>query len=91
VDDYWQDSSSLSRAYKGLDADRVKILLSHNPDINDEVAPYMKIDLILSGHTHGGQVVVPFIGQPIVPSRFGQKYRSGLAATAPGKPIRPGA
>ncbi len=78
VDDYWQDSSSLSKACKGLETDSVKIVLSHNPDINDEVAPYMKIDLIISGHTHGGQVVLPFIGQPIVPSRFGQKYRAGL-------------
>ena len=79
VDDYWEPTSSLSRAYKGLDEKRVKILLSHNPDVNEEIELLGKrIDLVISGHTHGGQVVMPFIGQPVMPSRFGQKYRAGL-------------
>ncbi|MDH5509239.1 MAG: metallophosphoesterase [Nitrospinota bacterium] len=78
VDDYWQSSCSIHRAYQGLDKDSVNILLSHNPDINDDVPPQMRIDLILSGHTHGGQIYLPFIGCPVVPSKFGQKYISGL-------------
>jgi hypothetical protein len=78
VDDYWQTSCSIARAYRGLDKDSVNILLSHNPDINDDVIPQMRVDLILSGHTHGGQVVLPLIGCPVVPSKFGQKYLSGL-------------
>ena len=36
------------------------------------------VGLMLSGHTHGGQVVVPFYGAPRVPSRYGQKYLQGL-------------
>jgi predicted MPP superfamily phosphohydrolase len=32
----------------------------------------------MSGHTHGGQVVFPVIGAPILPSHFGQKYLHGL-------------
>ena len=78
VDDYWQHSCSLARAYHGLDNNGVNILLSHNPDINDDVLPQMRIDLIMSGHTHGGQIYLPFIGCPVVPSKFGQKYISGL-------------
>ena len=78
VDDYWQNSCSLRRAYHGLGGDSVNILLSHNPDINDEVTPQMRIDLILSGHTHGGQIYLPVIGCPVVPSKFGQKYIAGL-------------
>lgn len=79
VDDYWEPSCSLTEACKGVDANSVKILLSHNPDINDDISGLKaRIDLVLSGHTHGGQVVVPFIGQPVMPSKFGQKYRIGL-------------
>lgn len=79
VDDYWEGSCSLAGACKGLAADTVRILLSHNPDINDDIElSRERIDLVLSGHTHGGQVVVPFLGQPIMPSKFGQKYRAGL-------------
>lgn len=79
VDDYWEAGSSLPDACKGLGKEDVRILLSHNPDINEEIElSKERIDLVLSGHTHGGQIVVPFIGQPIMPSKFGQKYRIGL-------------
>ncbi len=81
VDDYWEASCSLAAACKGVDRDAVRILLSHNPDINDDIALMREpIDLVLSGHTHGGQVVVPWVGQPVMPSKFGQKYRAGLVA-----------
>lgn len=79
VDDYWEESCSLTEACRGLDGDSVRILLSHNPDINDDIARSReRIDLVLSGHTHGGQVVIPVLGQPVMPSKFGQKYRAGL-------------
>lgn len=79
MDDYWEGSCSLQAACKGLNPETVTVLLSHNPDINDDISVMrQKIDLVLSGHTHGGQVVVPFIGQPVMPSKFGQKYRAGL-------------
>jgi predicted MPP superfamily phosphohydrolase len=37
-----------------------------------------RVLLTLAGHTHGGQVRLPFIGRPVVPSRFGQRYAAGL-------------
>lgn len=51
------------------------ILLAHEPDIFVDVPP--RITLTLSGHTHGGQVLLPVIGRPIVPSSFGQRFAYG--------------
>ena len=78
VDDYWSNGSILG-TIKTVDKDSVRILLSHNPDINEEIELLgERIDLVLSGHTHGGQVSMPLVGAPYLPSKFGQKYRSGL-------------
>jgi uncharacterized protein len=51
------------------------ILLAHEPDIFPQVPA--RFGLTLSGHTHGGQVKLPLLGRPIVPSRFGQRYAYG--------------
>ncbi|MEW5721627.1 MAG: metallophosphoesterase [Thermodesulfobacteriota bacterium] len=79
VDDYWSDSYKLSSAVKPVPAEACHILLSHNPDVNEDAGNVdQEIDLIISGHTHGGQIVLPLIGAPYLPSSFGQKYRQGL-------------
>jgi predicted MPP superfamily phosphohydrolase len=79
VDDYWEGSFSLTRALQGVPEDACRILLSHNPDVNENIESLGKpIDFIISGHTHGGQVVLPLVGAPSLPSPFGQKYRAGL-------------
>jgi uncharacterized protein len=62
------------------------IVLQHSPD----VLPIITGDLLISkdmkimfaGHTHGGQVWLPVIGAPIVPSSYGQKYARGLVKDA---------
>lgn len=73
-------------AFRGVGAATPRIVLSHNPD-SAEIADVAmarggrapeRIDLMLSGHTHGGQVRLPLIGSPIVPSDFGQKYAGGI-------------
>jgi len=53
------------------------ILLSHEPDTADNVSASNSFELQLSGHTHGGQIVLPIIGSPWLP-RLGRKYPSGL-------------
>lgn len=52
------------------------ILLSHTPDIINEVPE--NVTLTLAGHLHGGQIRVPFRGAIVVPSKFGTKYSHGF-------------
>jgi hypothetical protein len=63
---------------------RKQILLTHYPTDADDVSgdPY---DLILAGHSHGGQCRVPFFGPIVVPDRVG-RYDRGLFDT-PGGPL----
>lgn len=53
------------------------LMLAHTPDII-EPARQLGIGGVLVGHTHGGQVCIPFYGPPIVPSKYGRRYASGL-------------
>jgi predicted MPP superfamily phosphohydrolase len=57
------------------------ILLEHSPDILPTITGDLSISpdlrLVLAAHTHGGQVWLPLIGAPIVPSSYGQKYLAG--------------
>ena len=77
VGDLWTDQQHLGSAVgDATDADAV-LLLSHNPDFVETIHD-RRVGLVFSGHTHGGQVVVPGYGAPIVPSAFGQKYLHGL-------------
>ena len=54
-----------------------KLLLAHSSDVLDAAAD-LGVDLVLAGHTHGGQVSLPLIGPPIVPTKGGPKYAWGL-------------
>jgi len=74
----WQASADrLAALLDGIPSAEPRLLLVHNPDFT-EMLPEGRIDLALCGHTHGGQVRLPFFGSPIVPSCFGQKYSAGL-------------
>mgnify|MGYP005828541271 FL=1 len=56
VDDYSVGQSDLELALKGTSRSPLKILVSHNPEIMNFVTPEHNIQLVLSGHTHGGQI-----------------------------------
>jgi predicted MPP superfamily phosphohydrolase len=53
-----------------------RLCLSHTPD-NIRWARRHHIDLMLSGHVHGGQIRVPVVGSILVPSRYGRRYDCG--------------
>lgn len=76
VDDLWRGRMDLDRTLKGTD-DKPKILLAHNPD-TIEMMKNKDVDFVISGHTHGGQVNLPLYGPPVIPSKFGVRYTSGL-------------
>ena len=81
VGDLWRDRQLYDRALGDVPGQLPRLLLSHNPDVAEE-RPFIscghRVDLMLSGHTHGGQIVLPFVGAPVTMSRYGQKYASGL-------------
>lgn len=95
VADLWTDVCDARAALRGVDERTPRVIISHNPDLAEHVdfargtsdKPKLRADLMLSGHTHGGQVRLPLIGQPIVPSDHGQKYVSGLAIAPGGFPV----
>jgi predicted MPP superfamily phosphohydrolase len=74
--DYPSPADSLVHLQQQSDAARLNILLSHVPAFDhSQLTP--GTDLILSGHTHGGQVRLPFLPPPILP-RFSGEFYSGL-------------
>ena len=77
VGDLWTDRQDPQSALGDATTHDAVIMLSHNPDYAETLCD-RRVGLILSGHTHGGQVVMPGFGAPIVPSRYGQKYLHGL-------------
>ena len=77
VDDIWYDHDNLDEVLAKLPETGAVILLAHEPDFADESAKTGRFGLQLSGHSHGGQIVLPVVGPPILP-RLGKKYPSGL-------------
>jgi len=77
VDDVRAGDVRLHDVIAQLNDNGAALLLAHEPDFADTSAATGKFDLQISGHTHGGQVVIPFLGAPILPA-LGKKYPSGL-------------
>jgi len=76
VDDVMAGSPDLDLTLKPVPGDEATILLAHEPDYADYVAHH-PVDLQLSGHSHGGQVRIPFVG-PLYLPELARKYVWGL-------------
>ncbi len=76
VDDVWERKDRLDLVLRQLPGDGAAVLLAHEPDYADTSATTGRFDLQLSGHSHGGQVNLPFVGRPALPP-FGKKYPAG--------------
>lgn len=74
--DLWEDENGIDEAFENVPGEECKICLAHNPDTAD-LNYDTRIDLMISGHTHGGQVDIPFVGPPILPVQ-NKRYSSGF-------------
>jgi len=77
VDDPYTGYDDLNKAMRGVDYSQYRILLAHSPDVIDKINSH-QADLILAGHTHGGQVNIPILRSLWIPSKYGEKYTNGM-------------
>jgi predicted MPP superfamily phosphohydrolase len=75
VGDYRTRGAHVDRALMPVPEDDPVLLLSHDPDAFPSVPE--RVALTLSGHTHGGQVAIPGLRRPFVPSRYGERFVHG--------------
>ena len=81
--DAYFDVPNLPKALPKRKANEPLVLLGHEPDFADTVASYRPVDLMLGGHTHGGQVRFPLLPAMFLPA-LGVKYVSGLFSVGNG-------
>ena len=75
VGDYRIRGARVGRALTGVPDDGAVLLLSHDPDVFPIIPA--RVALTLSGHTHGGQVGIPYLRRPFIPSHYGERYVQG--------------
>lgn len=74
--DLWTRRVDVNAALRGVHEGEPVVLAMHHPDLFPDLP--RSVTLTLAGHTHGGQVRLPWFGAPVVPSRFGQRYAGGI-------------
>ncbi|MDQ5837743.1 MAG: metallophosphoesterase [Acidobacteriota bacterium] len=70
--------SGIKNALREVPSEAFTLFLYHTPDLILEAAETGRVDLYCAGHTHGGQVALPFYGALVTLSKFGKRYESGL-------------
>jgi uncharacterized protein len=77
IDEVYRGTPDLDAAFARTDPRVPTLGLSHHPDIIDTLGG-RKLDLLVCGHTHGGQIRFPFFGSVVVPSKHEGRYASGF-------------
>jgi predicted MPP superfamily phosphohydrolase len=68
--------ANVQRALADVPPGEPVVVLAHDPDLFPHVPG--RVSLTLSGHTHGGQVAIPALRRPLLPSAYGERYARGL-------------
>jgi predicted MPP superfamily phosphohydrolase len=82
VDDFTHGAVRPDEALAGVAPEVPRVLVSHNPDLIEYLPAGLRVDVMLSGHTHNGQAQLPLLGPLTVPSQFGRRYLHGLKRVA---------
>ena len=76
LSDYWTRAHDVGAALATVaDPELPVIAFTHNPDVFPDIPS--RVTLTIAGHTHGGQVRLPLIGAPFVPSQYRQRFAAG--------------
>jgi len=71
------DGHGISRSLKEIPSTAFTIFLLHTPDVIEAIARE-RDDLFCAGHTHGGQIALPFCGALVTLSEYGKRFEAGL-------------
>ncbi|WP_242215522.1 metallophosphoesterase [Bacillus cereus group sp. BfR-BA-01383] len=86
LDDFLLGKPQIDSTLKNLKQQDFNMLLVHEPDVVAEVDRY-PVDFQMSGHSHGGQVQIPFVG-PLITTKLAEKYVEGMyELEGKGKPL----
>ena len=91
VEDLWNRSPDISKAIEEAAPEDFVLLVSHNPDVSMQ-QDTTGVDLILSAHSHGGQITffgiwAPYFTFSTVITDYGQRFRAGWALSRDGTPV----
>ncbi|HEX9000838.1 MAG TPA: metallophosphoesterase [Blastocatellia bacterium] len=73
--DLWEGNPKVADTLNQITDNAPVIAFTHNPDLFPAIPS--RVALTIAGHSHGGQVALPLIGRPVVPSKYGQRYAIG--------------
>lgn len=75
IGDAWEGNPKIDEPLAAIGDSLPVIAFTHNPDLFPAIPA--RVTLTLAGHTHGGQVAIPLVGRPVVPSEFGERFAYG--------------